>query len=200
MKARDHLYFIIHKPYRILSQFSPGEMHPGLGSLYDLPKNVYPVGRLDHDSEGLLILTNDKQLTEALLNPTKGHWRKYHVEIDGVPDNQSLEKLSAGIAIRIKGKIHHSLPCKLRRIQNDHIAERDPPVNRVKHPVTSWLEIQLREGKNRQVRKMLAAIGHPVLRLIRTSIEDLEIGEMLPGDITQISRRVIYKKLRISAT
>lgn len=195
MKSKP-LYFIIHKPYKVLSQFSNENGNPGLGSLYDLPKDVYPVGRLDLDSEGLLILTNDKSLNHKLLHPQNAHERVYWVEVDGVPDQKDLDDLQQGVTIRINGKVHQTRKAEARVITPE-IADRVPSVNTTKHPVRSWVELKLKEGKNRQVRRMTAAVAHPTLRLIRVSIEDLKLGSLASGAITQVSQKVIYKKLKL---
>lgn len=195
--AKKKLYFIIHKPYKVLSQFSNEGNNIGLGEVYrDLPKDVYPVGRLDLDSEGLLILTNDKSLNNRLLNPKHGHSRTYWVEVEGVPDKNALNNLRKGVDINVSGKTHRTKPAQIKFI-NPEISERNPPVNYQKHPERSWLEIQLTEGKNRQVRRMTAKVGHPTLRLIRVGIENLRLEPLQSGDITQISEKIIYKKLNL---
>ncbi|WP_421879400.1 pseudouridine synthase [Marinoscillum sp.] len=194
--ARTKNYFIIYKPFKVLSQFTSEDGNPGLGSIYSLPKDVYPVGRLDLDSEGLLILTNDKQLNGALLNPENEHRRTYWVEVEGVPDDSALDQLRSGVEINVKGN-YHTLPCEAKIINAPDVAERQPPVNYQKHPVRSWVEIRLIEGKNRQVRKMTAKVGHPTLRLIRVAIEDLHLAPLQSGEITQISEKVLYKKLHL---
>ncbi|MEM6642504.1 MAG: pseudouridine synthase [Bacteroidota bacterium] len=194
--SKKHLYFILHKPYKVLSQFSDEDGNLGLNRIIDLPKDVYPVGRLDLDSEGLLILTNDKKLNHALLNPAHEHSRTYWVEVDGQPSGQSLKKLSSGVEINLKGSMYSTKPAEVKAIAPT-VQEREPPVNYVKHPKRSWLEISLKEGKNRQVRKMTAKVGHPTLRLIRVSIGLLALGNMKPGQITQISKKSIYQKLGI---
>lgn len=181
----------------MLSQFSNEGNNIGLGEAYrDLPKDVYPVGRLDLDSEGLLILTNDKSLNNRLLNPKHGHSRTYWVEVEGVPDKNALNNLRKGVDINVSGKTHRTKPAQIKFI-NPEISERNPPVNYQKHPERSWLEIQLTEGKNRQVRRMTAKVGHPTLRLIRVGIENLRLEPLQSGDITQISEKIIYKKLNL---
>ncbi len=194
---RDFRYYIIHKPYQVLSQFTDENGNPGLGSVYNLPKNIYPVGRLDLDSEGLLILTDDKSINNKLLNPTHQHNRTYWVEVEGVPDHLALAKFEKGLEIKFNGKAHKTLPCKIAILDSVNLPERVPPVNYQKHPIRSWLEIKLMEGKNRQVRRMTAAIGHPTLRLIRVAIEDLSLFPLQSGEITQISQKAIYKKLKL---
>ncbi|MEQ9306675.1 MAG: pseudouridine synthase [Marinoscillum sp.] len=194
--ARSKNYFIIYKPYKVLSQFTDEDGNMGLGSLYKLPKDVYPVGRLDLDSEGLLILTNDRHLNSALLDPKHQHKRTYWVEVDGVPDEQGLAQLRKGVEINVKGG-YHTLPAEVRIMDAPNLEERNPPVNYQKHPVRSWMEIKLIEGKNRQVRKMTAKIGHPTLRLVRVAIEDLSLSPLQSGEITQIAAKPLYKKLML---
>ncbi|MFY0600617.1 MAG: pseudouridine synthase [Cyclobacteriaceae bacterium] len=194
---RVNKYFIIHKPFKVLSQFSDENGNLGLGSIFDLPKDVYPVGRLDLDSEGLLILTNDKSLNNKLLNPVNKHERVYLAEIEGVPDESALTEFRNGLEININGKKHKTLPAVVRIVTNPELKERNPPVNYKKHPVRSWVEIKLTEGKNRQVRKMTAAIGHPTLRLLRIGVEDVNLFPLQSGEITQMSEKVIYKKLKL---
>ncbi len=195
--TRTKNYFIIYKPYKVLSQFTEEDGNAGLGSIFDLPKDVYPVGRLDLDSEGLLILTNDRRLNGALLDPKNQHQRTYWVEVEGEPSETALDDLRKGLDINVKGG-YRTLPCEAKRINTPDVEERDPPVNVSKHPVRSWLEIKLTEGKNRQVRKMTAKIGHPTLRLIRVAIEDLSLFPLSSGELTQISGKALYKKLQVN--
>lgn len=195
--AKQRLYFIIHKPFKVLSQFTDEGDNKGLKAVFrDLPKDVYPVGRLDLDSEGLLILTNDKSLNNKLLNPKHGHKRTYWIEVDGKPDEAAIKKLKSGVEIKVSGKTHTTKPALVSIIKPATV-ERDPPVNYKKHPTRTWLEISLTEGKNRQVRRMTAKVGHPTLRLIRVAIEDLNLEPLKSGEITQISEKVIYKKLNL---
>lgn len=195
--ARKRLYFIIHKPNKVLSQFSNEGNNIGLREIYnDLPKDVYPVGRLDLDSEGLLILSNDKSLNNKLLDPKHAHQRTYWVEVDGSPDIDALNSLKKGVTINVNGKSHLTKPAEVKVIHPE-VAERNPPVNYIKHPTRTWLEISLTEGKNRQVRRMTAKVGHPTLRLIRVAIEGLKLAPLGSGEITQISEKVIYKKLNL---
>ena len=195
--SKKLLYFIIHKPFKILSQFTDEDGNAGLGSVFELPKDIYPVGRLDLDSEGLLILTNDKKLNHQLLDPKKNHHRTYWVQVEGVPDEKALSQLIRGVTINVNGKQHLTKKAEVKKI-NVELPERNPSINHAKHPITSWLEISLTEGKNRQVRKMTAKVGHPTLRLIRVGIESLNLAPLESGEITQISPKVLYKKLNIS--
>lgn len=195
--ARDFHYFLIHKPYGVLSQFTDEDGHPGLGSVFQLPKDVYPIGRLDRDSEGLLILTNDKKLNHRLLDPQYLHRRTYWLEVEGQPTEAALAALRAGPTINVKG-LYKTAPCEAQVLETPSLPDRNPPVNVIKHPVRSWLEISLTEGKNRQVRKMTAQVGHPTLRLIRVAIEDLSLWPLPSGEMTMISGKVLYQKLRIN--
>jgi 23S rRNA pseudouridine2457 synthase len=197
-KRSENLYFIIHKPFKVLSQFTDENGNPGLGTLYQLPKDVYPVGRLDLDSEGLLILTNDRALNHRLLDPKFKHKRTYWAEVEGKPKEESLDQFRKGLLIKAKGKQYHTAPAQIGVLEDVNLPEREPPVNRVKHPETSWVEITLTEGKNRQVRRMTAAIGHPTLRLIRVAIEDLKVEGIAPKGIKQLPKRTILSKLKLN--
>lgn len=182
----------------MLSQFSPEGGNPGLGDLYQFPKDVYPVGRLDLDSEGLLILTNDTRLNHQLLNPDFRHWRTYHVQSDGQITEEARAKLEEGVVIRINKKDYHTKKARARLIEEpEFLPERNPPVRFRKEIPTSWLELSLQEGKNRQVRRMTAAVGFPTLRLLRVSIESLALEQMQPGEVRELSKETIYKKLNI---
>ena len=111
MSKKSLKYYLINKPFRVLSQFSKEDGNPGLGSLFQLPKDVYPVGRLDMDSEGLLLLTNDKSINHKLLDPMHGHTRVYRVEVEGKPSANALNDLQTGIEINLKGKMYRTKPC-----------------------------------------------------------------------------------------
>ena len=192
-------YYILHKPYGMLSQFTKEvPEHRTLGDLFDFPKEVYPVGRLDKDSEGLLILTNDGALTHQLLEPKFQHRRTYWVQVEGSPAENDLEKLSKGVKIKLKNGYYQTLPIEVQRVDNEIvIAERDPPVRFRAAIPTTWLELTLKEGKNRQVRKMCAAVGFPVLRLIRVGIEGLKLENLPIGGVVEISEMKIKKMLRV---
>lgn len=181
----------------MLSQFTDEGGNPGLGTICELPKDVYPVGRLDLDSEGLLILTNDRTLNDRLLNPKNKHQRTYWVEVEGSPTSASLAQLQNGVEINLKRKRYQTEKAQVS-IVSPKVAEREPPVNYLKHPQRTWLEIRLTEGKNRQVRRMTAKIGHPTLRLIRVAIEELKLGDLSPGKLVQVSEKVIMKKLKLT--
>lgn len=191
-------YFIITKPYGVLSQFTrEAPHHRVLGDLYDFPPRVYPVGRLDRDSEGLLILTDDGSLNAALLHPRRQHARTYYVRVEGQPEATALDRLRAGVTIRAKGKTHRCAPVVAATLPTsviNHIPKRDPPVRYRKTVPDTWLALTLTEGKNRQVRRMCAAVGHPVLRLIRHGIEDLTLDDV-GGTVRQVEGEWLKEKL-----
>ena len=189
-------YFIIYKPFMVLSQFSAVEGKKTLADYFEVPKDVYPVGRLDYDSEGLLILTNDKQLNNRLLNPLFAHEREYWVQVDGAATQEAVEQLQKGVSINIDGKQYRTKPCKASLFEAPPIVpERNPPIRFRKEIPAPWLRLQLKEGKNRQVRRMTASVGFPTLRLIRYRIEKLNIDHLQPGEMMEIEQKELYKLL-----
>jgi len=187
-------YFIFNKPYRVLCQFSPVEGKLTLSNFLSLPKDVYPVGRLDYDSEGLIILTNDGLLKHKLIDPRFAHSRTYLVQVEGIPTSDAIEKLAEGIVIENKKTRKANV-----RILNDepNLWERIPPIRFRKSIPTSWLEIELFEGRNRQIRKMTAAVGYPTLRLVRIKIEFLEVFGLMPGEFRELSQDEIINLKKI---
>ncbi len=183
MSRKKFKYFAVSKPYGVLSQFTDKEGRKTLNDLYKFPKGVYPVGRLDMDSEGLLLLTDDSRLTDLLLNPVNQHEREYHVQVEGIPSPEALELLRKGVFIHG----YKTLPCKVKLIEDPGYPPRIPPVRERKNIPTSWISIALHEGKNRQVRKMTAAAGYPTLRLIRVRIKDIKPGKLKPGGVRELS-------------
>jgi len=175
-----------NKPYGVISQFSSDGSKNRTLAEFGFPKDVYPVGRLDADSEGLLLLSDEKSLVTELLEPSRGHPREYWVEVEGVPDTDALEQLARGVDI----KGYRTRPCRAWAMEPPAVWPRDPPVRFRKTVPTSWIALELVEGKNRQVRRMTAQVGFPTLRLIRARIgafllEDLEVGtfrELGPKD------------------
>ena len=189
-------YFIIYKPYLTLSQFSKEGDKQTLAHFFDVPKDVYPVGRLDYDSEGLLILTNDKQLNHRLLNPQFEHEREYYVQVDGNITTDALNELSNGVVLNVDGKNHQTKKCKARLFDAEPIVPvRNPPIRFRKEIPAPWISLTLTEGKNRQVRKMTAKVGFPTLRLIRYRIEAIKIDGLQPGEMQELSKKDIYKML-----
>jgi 23S rRNA pseudouridine2457 synthase len=175
-----------HKPYGVLSQFTPDGSPNRTLAEFGLPARVYPLGRLDADSEGLLLLSDEPGLNSRLLDPERGHPRTYWAQVERVPSDESLAQLAKGIALQD----YRTRPCKVRRLDpQPEIAPRDPPIRFRKNVPDCWIELELVEGKNRQVRRMTAAIGHPTLRLLRVAIDGIELAALglAPGK---------WKKLR----
>lgn len=190
----EFYYYIAYKPFGMISQFTPEGNHQTLKDLYNFPKDVYSVGRLDTDSEGLLIFTNDGFLKSRLMEPKFEHSKKYYVQVEGELDSKKAKELENGVSINLKGQLYKTLPAKAELLPasiEDRLPKRNPPVRDYK-PRT-WLKLQLKEGKNRQVRKMTAAIGFPTLRLIRFSIQNISIDGMQSGEVLEVSREWIYK-------
>ncbi len=175
----------LNKPYGVLSQFTPepGSRWTTLAEL-GLPPKVYPLGRLDADSEGLLLLSDEPGLNTRLLDPKQGHQREYWVQVERIPTAASLTKLAAGVEIRGT----HTAPCRVTRIEVD-LPDRNPPIRHRLNVPDCWLSLILTEGKNRQVRRMTAAIGHPTLRLYRAAIGRLDLPKLTlgPGAWKQLS-------------
>lgn len=191
----DFQYFIIYKPYGIVSQFT-GEKGTTLAHLHPFPKDVYPVGRLDKDSEGLLLLTNDKSLTDKLLNPKNKHSKTYWVQVEGAPDENKIKQLTLGVQISTEKGLYTTLPCKAKILDFiPELPERNPPVRFRKTVPDHWIEITITEGKNRQVRKMTAAVGFPTLRLVRTAIGKYVMNNMQAGEVKKLTPEERFKFL-----
>ena len=185
-------YIAFNKPYGVLTQFT-GE--PGDKTLadYDLPKEVYAAGRLDKDSEGLLILTNDGVFNQKLTNPKNDKEKTYLVQIEKKPTEADLQKLRDGV---IKIKDYFTKKAKVKLVEPTGITDREPPIRERKNIPTAWIELTITEGKNRQVRRMTAAIGYPTLRLIRLSMGDYQMDDLLPGMWKYIEPKEIINKNR----
>jgi 23S rRNA pseudouridine2457 synthase len=178
MPPRQH-YILLHKPYGVVCQFSPSADHPTLASCGAFPKDVYPVGRLDTDSEGLVLLTNDRTIVHRLLEPRYAHPRSYLAQVEGIPGPETLARLRQGVRIGL----HHTRPAEATLLDHEpDIPPRSTPIRYRKNIPTSWIVLVLREGKNRQVRRMTAAVGYPTLRLIRVAIGALTIQGLAPGE------------------
>lgn len=176
---------LLNKPYGVLSQFSALERKTTL-SRFSLPAGVYPAGRLDHDSEGLLLLTDDGALAHRLTDPRLGHPRTYWAQVERIPDAEALQKLARGLLLA-DGK---TLPCKVRLLEAEpDLPPRDPPIRFRLNVPTAWIELTLKEGRNRQVRRMTAAVGHPTLRLVRAGIGNLTLKGLEPGKWRWVDRR-----------
>lgn len=166
----------LNKPYGVLSQFTPepGSSYTTLQQ-FGLPPEVYPIGRLDADSEGLLVLSDEKGLVSRLLEPTNAHERTYWVQVEGIPSENALASLSKGVVIQD----YTTLPCTVKLlVPEPDIWHRNPPIRQRASIPTSWLEMSLIEGKNRQVRRMTAKVGHPTLRLIRVKSGGLDLTDL----------------------
>lgn len=175
-----------NKPYGVLSQFtSDGSANRTLAD-FGLPKNVYPIGRLDADSEGLLLLSDEAELNQQLLHPHNAHEREYWAQVERIPSPHALLKLEAGL--EIQGRKTRQCRAWLLDPQPE-LAPRAPPIRFRKTVPTCWIGLELIEGKNRQVRRMTASIGHPTLRLIRVRIGQIHIGELFPGTWIQLTKR-----------
>lgn len=190
-------YYIIYKPYLVLSQFSTQDSNKKtLKHFFDVPADVYPVGRLDYDSEGLLLLTNDARLNHRLLHPSFAHEREYWVQVDGAIDANAIHQLQQGVIITPDGKPYKTKPCRVQLLNPDPaVPERIPPIRLRKEIPAPWIQMTLTEGKNRQVRRMTAAAGFPTLRLIRQRIEKLQLGALQPGEMISLPRNTLFKKL-----
>jgi len=180
----------LHKPYGVLSQFTPepGSRWRTLAD-FQLPPKVYALGRLDADSEGLLLLSDEVGLNSKLLDPDAGHRREYWVQVERIPNEASLSKLAGGVKIGD----YTTRPGVVRRLEPaPAVLPRDPPIRERKNVPDCWLALELTEGKNRQVRRMTAAVGHPTLRLIRARIGQFSLGDLAPGQWREltISERV----------
>ena len=171
-------YILCYKPYGVLCQFTSDSAQATLKD-FKFPKQVYSIGRLDADSEGLLLLTNDGRFKHLLIEPKFNHPRTYAVQVEGIPDEHCLETLRKGVVIEgIKTK-----PAQARLLEQDPLfPPRSKPIRHRAHIPTSWIEMILTEGRNKQVRKMTAAVGHPTLRLIRTNILNLNLEGLSPGE------------------
>lgn len=176
-------YFALYKPYGFLSQFTDKLNRKTLSNLKNIPKEVYPVGRLDMDSEGLLLLSNDKIIVDYLLNPKNSHEREYLAQVDGIPSDEEMMKFRKGLLIEDK----LTLSAKIEIVTSLNISERIPPIRKRSNIPVCCLNIVLTEGRNRQVRKMTAAIGHPALRLIRTRIKNILLVDLKPGEIRELT-------------
>jgi len=174
-----HRYLLFHKPYDVLTQFTNDSPEPRrtLKDFIPVP-DVYAVGRLDRDSEGLLLLTDDGALQHRLTDPRYEHPRTYWVQVEGSPTPQALEQLAKGVDIQE----YRTRPAQVRMLPVEpELPLREPPIRFRKSIPTAWIEITLTEGKNRQVRRMTAAVGHPTLRLVRVAIGPLRLEGLAPG-------------------
>jgi 23S rRNA pseudouridine2457 synthase len=179
MEKKMWKYVLFNKPYGVLAQFSDASVNPRptLKDYIDIP-GIYPVGRLDKDSEGLLLLTDRGALQHRLSDPQFGHARTYWVQVEGVPQDAALAALRHGVKIQD----YQTRPVRVRILPTEpNLPPRDPPIRDRQHIPTTWIEMTLTEGRNRQVRRMTAAVGFPTLRLIRVAIAHLSLDGLAPG-------------------
>jgi 23S rRNA pseudouridine2457 synthase len=188
-----------HKPYGVLSQFTPDGSPNRTLAEFCFPAGVYPIGRLDADSEGLLLLSDEAELNARLLRPEQGHKRTYWAQVERIPVAEALQQLAKGVTI----SGHRTLPCRACRVNPQPgepgqiaIPPRDPPIRVRKNVPDCWIELELVEGKNRQVRKMTAAVGHPTLRLMRVWIGEFALGDLPPGswrELGDVERKQVFE-------
>jgi 23S rRNA pseudouridine2457 synthase len=173
-----------NKPYGVLSQFTPDGSPNRPLSEFGFPPDVYPIGRLDSDSEGLLLLSDEPEWNARLLHPKHAHERVYWVQVERIPTLELLKKLEQGVPIQGR----KSLPCRAWLLDpQPQVPPRDPPIRFRKNVPDCWIGMELIEGKNRQVRRMTAAVGHPTLRLIRVQIGNFELAALEPGRWKQLN-------------
>jgi len=190
-------YFILYKPFGVLSQFTAPAGKTSLKDVFKVPPDLYPVGRLDEDSEGLLLLTNDPVFQHHLTSPRSGHEKEYFVQVEGEITPEAVSRLQKGVDIRIQGKEYRTAPCTCRILDREPaLPERIPPIRERKSIPVSWISVTLTEGKNRQVRRMTAAVGFPTLRLVRFRSGPITLAGMCPGDIREFSAKQAAEVLR----
>ncbi|PZO15781.1 MAG: pseudouridine synthase [Leptolyngbya foveolarum] len=183
----SYRYLLLYKPYDVLSQFTDAEGRRSLKEFVPVP-DVYAVGRLDRDSEGLLLLTDDGPMQHRLSHPKFAHGRRYWAQVEREPTPQSLAQLRSGVTI----KDYRTRPAIVERIAEPDLPHRDPPIRYRQHIPTAWLALTLTEGKNRQVRRMTAAVGFPTLRLVRSALllpqaRPLTLDGLQPGEWRELT-------------
>ena len=180
-----HRHFLLHKPYGYLSQFAGEAKKKKLGGFYDFPAGIMAIGRLDEDSEGLLLLTTDGKVSEAIRS--KKIEKEYYAQVDGLVDDGALARMRAGVEIGIHDVKYLTGPCLARKLDPaPNFAPRTRKIRDDRHGPTSWVAITLTEGKFRQVRKMTAAVGFPTLRLVRVRVGTIYLGDLAPGAVVEV--------------
>ena len=191
-------YFIIYKPVNMVSQFISSHKVNLLGNLnFDFPEGTHAIGRLDQNSEGLLLLTTNKKITKLLFQGERPHVRTYLVQVKNKVSKETTDILSKGIEISANdGKKYITHPCIVKIVHKPKYIT-DPEIPLHPNAENSWLEISLTEGKFHQVRKMVAAVHHKCIRLIRIAIEDIDIKNLLPGEVKEVDEQFFFKKLNL---
>ena len=192
-----HIHFIIHKPYGYLSQFvCPLKKKKLLGELHDFPEGTMAIGRLDEDSEGLLLLTTDGKLSEFIRS--KKIEKEYYAQVDGLITDEAIEKLKAGVEIGTENGKYQTLPCNAFQLNPAPVfPERTRKIRDDRHGPTSWVSVTLTEGKERQVRKMTAAVGFPTLRLIRIRIGEIFLNDLKSGEVIKSENLIVEPQHKI---
>jgi len=194
IRKKSFTYILFNKPFGVVCQFSKSRGETTLANFGPFLPNVYPAGRLDADSEGLVLLTNDGALQHRLLEPKYGHRRKYLAQVEGVPGPDAICHLQKGVMIERR----KTLPADVKLLPDAPLLPpRSVPIRYRKSIPTAWLELTLREGRNRQVRKMTAAVGFPTLRLVRIAIELLTIEGLQPGNYRELSASEIRRLIAL---
>ncbi|KAA5546501.1 pseudouridine synthase [Adhaeribacter rhizoryzae] len=192
----QHRHFVIYKPYGYLSQFvGEAQKKKRLGELFDFPAGTMAIGRLDQDSEGLLLLTTDGKKSQYITSAKIE--KEYYAQVDGIITPEAVAQLQQGVNIGLEGEIYTTKPCgaiKLTTIPD--LPPRGRKIRDERHGPTSWVSITLTEGKNRQVRKMTAAVGFPTLRLVRVRVGDLQLNNLQPGEVREVPDLVIATPIR----
>ena len=199
MLDKAYRYFVIHKPYDMVSQFISSHQVRLLGDLnFPFPEGIHAIGRLDNHSEGLLLLTTNPKVTRLLFQGETAHGRNYLIQVKNCVKNETLQKLREGVSIQIKGGGEYiTQPCHVEIVAKP--SHLDSPAYEIpSHLPHTWLLIQLTEGKFHQVRKMVAALHHKCKRLIRVSIEDIELGNMKAGEVMELEESKFFQLLKIS--
>ncbi len=183
------MLILLNKPFGVLSQFTDDQGRPTLADFIKT-QGVYAAGRLDRDSEGLVVLTDDGKLQQRITRPDKKTWKTYWVQVEGIPGKQGIEQLKQGVVL----KDGPTRPAKVRKIAEPDLWPRNPPVRFRARIPSQWLEIALQEGRNRQLRRMTASIGHPTLRLVRTAIGKWRLKQLQPGQWVVLDRLPAKRK------
>ena len=180
-----HQHFLIHKPYGYLSQFIGEAKKKKLGEFHDFPEGIMAIGRLDEDSEGLLLLTTNGRMSELMRG--KSVEKEYYAQVDGLIDDAAIAQMQAGVEIGIHDVRYQTTSCAARRLDSaPGFAPRTRKIRDDRHGPTSWVSITLTEGKYRQVRKMTATVGFPTLRLVRVRVGEIWLGNMAPGAVVEV--------------